>query len=305
MFYKLGKKLFKFINNSLHFLQILLVFLSFFVILYWVLQMAQISFIQPFAPFFQAIKNIIHLFYHRLITIDDVTVDFSLLVAVFIFLFIVWFLKIFIDWFEFVEKEYDKFFSKLRKKEEAFLNKQLEEENVKRECNNNKFIILIKFYTSNLLLDSFYNRDVTEGVEEKEKEILSDFIKEIKEKIKCEERTIGKNLLLYFDDINDFDDIFSRIDKIILILKEKYRTQNWGLTALVCIDIYEDASKIPIKVKKLETLSQLDLADETVCLASFRQRYLLQKNSRYYIEGKGVYQIESSSEELFCLKSLR
>lgn len=305
MFYKIGKKVFKFINNFLHFLQIILVFLSFFVILYWILQIAQVSFIQPFAPFFETIKNITNLFYNRVVTINNVTVDFSFLVAVFLILSIAWFMKILIEWFDFLEQKFDKLFCLLKKKEEVIFNNMLEKESLMQEYSNNKFIILINFYAINLLQDSFFSRDIHVGVKEKESEFLSAFIKEVNEKLKCEQRKTEKGLFLYFDNFNNIDNIIYSIEVIITDLKNKYAAEKWKITSLVCIEPYAATKEIPVKTKNLEILSQLEIRDEIICMSPFKQRYLLQKNPKYFIEGKGIYKISELTEEVFCIKSLR
>ncbi len=103
-----------------------LVFLSFFVTLYWLLQLGQVQFIEYFAPFFEAIKNITHLFYQRNVTVDFATIDFSFLIATFIFLIIAWVLNFAVEGIEILEEQYDFYCAGIRKKNEELFNIGLE-----------------------------------------------------------------------------------------------------------------------------------------------------------------------------------
>lgn len=304
MFYKLGKKFFNLCIDFLKFIQVSLVFLSFFVILYWLLQLGGATFIGPIAPFFEQIRNITHLFYSRIVTMDQITVDFSFLIATFAFLFIAWILKFVINIIESIEDKYDAIYKYLKNRAEELFNFGLEQQYLIQERKNNKFLMLVRLNAVDMTKDSFFNRNVNVGVEEKQKNILEDFASSFDENIKCKKRFFDKDILLYFNNFNDIDRVLSHTQNIIVSIKHKYWAEKWDITSFVSVETYLNVKEVPSKIDKLIMLVNLGLKDKIACLATFKQRYLLIKYPKYTIEEKGVYKI-NGNEEVFCIKSLK
>ncbi|MFA7659227.1 MAG: hypothetical protein WCY19_07320 [Candidatus Gastranaerophilaceae bacterium] len=303
MFYKLGKKLFLFFVNFLKFIQVLLVFLSFFIILYWLFQLGEATFIKPFAPFFEGIKNIVHIFYFRTVKVDEIAIDFSFLIATFVLLFIVWGLRFVIEDVDLIEKKYDSIYNFLKKKVESIFNLTLEQQYLISEHKNNNFLILVKFTALNLSKDSFFNKDAAVGIEEKQREILADFSKIIAEKLQPQRRTLEDGLLLYFENFQKVDGVILDIEKVILNLKNRYYDKKFRVNFLISIETYSKNNEITEKLKTLLMLNKLGLKDKIICLSTFKQRYSLVKNPRYFVESLGIYEIKKD-EEVFCIKSL-
>lgn len=304
MFYKLGKKLFEFFVNLLHFVQVTLIFLSFFTILYWLLQLGGVTFIQPFAPFFEMIKNITHLFYSRTVKIDEVTIDFSFLIATFIFLLIVWGLKFVIEYVDFFEKKYDSIHKYLKNRREELFNFNLHRQNFTDEYKYNNFLIFIKFSAINLSKDSFFSRDINIGVEQKQEEILKDFSYTIEEMFKCQKKDLKGGILLYFNGFNNVDRVLYVFKDIMSTLKHKYNSQKWQVNYFSVVEIYAKSEEITPKIEKLTKLSELALKDKIVCLAAFKQRYSLSESPKHYMEGRGIYRLGDTEEEIFCIEDL-
>ena len=303
MFYKLGKKIFHFVNDALNFTQIILIFLSFATILYWLLQLSGVTFIQPVAPFFESIKTFTHLFYNRTVSIGDgPAIDFSFLVVTFLMLSIVWGLRFVIEFVQFAENKYDLFYNSFKKKSEKLFNIKLEQSYLAQEYKNNKFLILINFCAINLTKDSFYNKNVSAEAEEKQKVILTDFSQSFSEEIKCPKKILQNSLLLYFEDINEIDKTLICLENVVKILKHKYNAQQWQIDSIICIETYAEEKEIMSKVENLMTLLKLNLKGKITCLATFKQRYSLIKNPKYITEEQGIYKIDEGEEEVFCLK---
>lgn len=301
MLYKIGKKFFNLFINLLHSVQIVLIFLSFFTIFYWLLQLGGATFIEPFAPFFEWIKNITHLFYNRTVTVENVTVDFSFLIATFVFLLIVLGLKLVIQYIKILEEKYDYIYHQFKKKAENLFNLELEQEYLTKESKINNFLLLIRFSAENKSKDKFFDKDADVGVEEKQKQVLEEFSKIIEEKLNCQKRFVYEGLLLYFNNFNDIDKVLSTIEKKIMVLKQKYLTEHWVVNSIISADVYANVSEISLKTEKLILLNKLDLKDKIVCLATFKQRYSLIENPQHLIEEQGVYKI-IKNDDVFCIK---
>lgn len=301
MFYKLGKKFFHLLIDFIRLVQVVLIFLSFFIILYWILQLAGATFIEPFAPFFEGIKSITHIFYNRTVKVDTITIDFSFLVATFAVLLFAWGLKFVVECIEFAEKKYDSIYKYFKKKSEDLFNKGLERQYLMQEHKNNKFLLLIKFSAVNLSKDKFFNKDAEIKVEEKEIEILEDFSNNLEDILTCEKSFLNEELLLNFDDFDDVDEVLLFIENIMKKLKRKYEAEQWKINFLASTEVYANAKEIMPRTEKLMKLIKLDLRDKIVCLATFKQRYSLIKSPKYVIEEQGVYKI-SGNEDVFCIK---
>lgn len=303
MFYKIGKKIFLSVRNILHFTQIVLIFLAFATVLYWLFELGGATFIQPVAPFFEAIKGFTHLFYQRTVSVEgSPMIDFSFLIITFVMIGIVWGLKYVIEAIEEAESKYDSIYNALKKKAEKLFNLTLEQNVVLNECKNNKFLILVGFKAKDLTKDSYYNKDANVEVEGKEKTILADFVKTFESEMGCQVRILQDSALLYFNNINTVDKVLYNFEKSCIAIKEKYKHLQWKVDTLASIETYSSENEIMSKVKRLMTLIKLNMQNEIACLSTFKQRYALIENAKLQAENQGVYKIENGDEEVFCLK---
>lgn len=315
MFYKLIKFSFKCFINYLQFIQVLLVFFSLFIILYWVLQLAGLTFLQPFDLFFTLLKNIIHLFYNRTVQINNISIDFSFLIAVFILLIIAWGIKFIVDFVNYLEKKFDSIYKTFKQKNENQFNIDLEKQYLVHESRNNKFLILINFHAEDLSKDRFYTRDTgTDLREEKQNMILEDFFENLEGNLDCQSKFLNNkflndkllkgNLLLDFNNFDDINSILSDIENIMKALKIKYSKELWKINYLMSVEPYAEQREVPQKTERLKVLNGLGLKDKIICLSAFKQRYSLIKKAKYDFEAQGIYKIKEN-EEIFCLKSIK
>ena len=286
------------------FLQVVLVFLSFFIILYWLFQLGGAAFIKPFAPFFDGIKNFVHIFYSRVVTIDNESIDFSFLIATFVILFIVWCLKFVIEDIDMIEQRYDSTYKILKQKAEKLFNFTLEQQSIVEEHRNNYYMILIKFNIMNLVKENFYSKNSGFNIEEKQKEILAVFTQNIDKVVQCSKKTLNNEILLSFNGFKNVDNTLYEITNAIADIKNKYATNNLQINYLMGIDTYSESEEAIEKLKKLVILTKLGFKDKVICLATFKRRYSLLYKPKYLIESVGIYKI-NRDEEVFCIKSLK
>ncbi len=300
---KIGKKLFKLLSDLLSFIQITLIFLSLFTIFYWIFQIAGLKFIEPVAPLFESIKETTHIFYQRTVNFGDAVVDFSFLVAALFMIFCSWLINFIIEYIELTEKKYDKLTLKIKKKKEEAFNAQLEKEYLMESNKNNKFLVLIKINPTNMTKDKFYNRNLDEGVKEKEKEVLFNLLEIIDEDFNCKKNIIENSVLLVFNDFNVIDKVLQSIESILAEIKNKYLEEKWGIEYSVSIDVFENETEIDSKIIKLNKLIKLGLINEIVCLSSFNEKYSSMRFRKYSLTSEGSYQMGEGNEEVFCMKS--
>lgn len=292
----LGKKIFKLTYDLLRFIQICLIFLSLFVIAYWFLSIAGTPIIQPVAPFFEGIKNLVHLFYNRPVAIDKAVLDFSLIVAAIIFLLFVLGIKFVIEFIEIAEEKYDVVYKTYKKHTEKVFNAQLEKEYLEQEARNNKTIALVKFKASGASSDAD-----TEG---KVKEILFDFFEILDEDIDCKKEITENTIFLYFNDYNNIDRFVTSLETILKGIKAKYYEDKWQVNYNIGIDVYAEAQEIEAKKDSLKKLVKIGLDNKIACLATFKHRYLMTKVTKYTFVEEGYYNI-IKNDEVFSLKPLK
>lgn len=285
-------------------MQVSLVFLSFFINVYWVLDIAGADFIQPFAPFFESIKSFIHLFYNRTVQVDQVYIDFSFLLATFIILLIAQSLKFLAEIIENINKKYDSLYYFTKRKAEEQFNVKLEKEYLSKEQKINKFLFLIKFKASNISEDKLFNKEAGLGSEKKEEEVLQDFLTNFIRNLKCEKKLLNERLLLYFDNFNDIDKILFSIETSIEFLKKKYIEENWQVSFFAGLEVYDRKEEVALVAKKLATLLKLDLKDKIICLSSLKLRYSLLQKPKHNIQSQGNYKI-MQNEEVFYIENLK
>lgn len=305
MLYKLGKKLFEFIVNFLKFFQVALIFLAFFVILYWLLQLGGATYLTPVAPFFEGIKDFTHIFYTRTIEVEGTVIDFSFLIAALAILVIVWGLKFIIEDIVIVEEKYDSFYRAFKQKAEKLFNVGLEQQYMIHEHRNNKFMLYVKLNAVNLARDSMFHKDSLSGVEEKEQEILAEFVKILEDEFKFQKRFMRDGFLMYFNKFDEIDSVVYHIENIVLDIRAKCLAEKWQIRFYLSVEPYSDDKEIMEKAKNLFALVKLGLSGEIVSMGTLKQRYALMKNPKCVIEGKGVYKVDVGEEEVFCIKTLK
>lgn len=303
MFYDVGKKIFYLLINSVRFVQVTLVFLAFFVTLYWIFQIAGATFLTPVAPFFESIKSTVHFFYDRTVTIDQVSIDFSFLLASFICLIIAHLLKFLAEWLEKVEKKFDEMHEYLRQQVENSFNKNLEKQHVAQEKRNSKFLMIVQFNLKNLSRDKFFHHDLNEGMDEKQKEVLQDFSEIFGKEFVTKKDFINEGLLLYLSNFENMERLVAEFAKCISIIQQKQREQNWQVNYIAAIDVYATVGEVTQKFKKLIMLMNLGLKNKITCLSTFKQRYLIEKNPVYTVEAYGTYKLYDY-EDIYVIENL-
>jgi len=304
LFYKVGKNSFKIFINCIQFLRVYLIFLAFGTTLYWFLQLASPGSMTFFAPFFDPIKDFTHLFYNRVVTVDEVTIDFSFLVASLVMILVSWMLTYLVDHIEFTEKKYDALCRILKQKAEHLFNKNLEEEYHSKEHQNNKVLILIKFVALNAGKSALYNKDLEVGVEEKQTEALRKFQQLFTTTVKCQTKMVDNSLLIAFTPFSQVDAALFEMETIIKDLKKKFKEEKWQVEPVISVETYAKETEVAPRVTSLKKLHKLALKNEIACLSSFRQRYSLMTNQKYNVAGKGIYKIRDKEETVFCIERI-
>lgn len=300
MFYKLTKKFFEILINTIQITRVVFVFWCFFIILYWILQIAQVKFIENFAMFFEPLKDFVHAFYNKDVVIDKISVDFSFLYATFFILLMAWGLKYFAEFIERTEEKYDQMHNFIREKSEEVFNLKLNLENKNIETQNKNFLILTSFCAKNLKKDSFFDKNADVGSEEKEKIFANLFFSNLAQSLSFQKRELGKNILMYFNTFENVDKAIINFEDTFKKMKSDFKEQGWLIDFLACIEPYSHAEEIKEKLSLMEKLMNLELKNEVICLSSFKQRYSIISKPHYILSCKGVYDIKGF-QEVFCL----
>ncbi len=300
MFYNLGKKFFEIFINLIQSVRVFLVFWCFFIILYWILQIANVPFIQNVAVLFEPIKDVVHIFYNKDVVINQISVDFSFLYATFFILLFAWGLKFFAEFIENTGEKYEEIHDFIKEKTETVLNMQLDVENKLSESKKKKFIILASFYAKNLKKDSFFDRNTDEGTEQKEQLAINLFCSNLAKSVNFQQRTANNNILMYFNNFNTIDKVFINFEKTFEKLKSDFKEQGWSIDFTASVETYFEQGEIKEKISLMEKLIKLDIKNEILCLSSFKQRYLIIDKPEYELSCKGIYNIDGQ-QEVFCL----
>lgn len=280
-----------------------LVFLSFFVILYWLLQLGKVEFIQTFAPVFEAIKNAVHLFYQRNVVVDEATIDFSFLIATFIFLITAWVINFAVEGVEKLEEKYDDIHIEFKKRTEDVFNYTLAKEQELNEYRNNKFLILINFTLINIDKDKFYHRNTNEGMDEKRMAVLLDFLLNLDKNVLDQTTLFEGGILLNFQKFNEIENTIAYISNYMTQFRLKYKGFKIQVNFVTGIDTYANKKEIKDKANNLKLLLKLNAQNEILCLSSFKNRYSLIGNPMFNIENMGIYKLKGFEEEIFCIKN--
>lgn len=266
--------------------------------------MAAFPLSQPFAPFFEGLRNIVHLFYNKGITTDTNSVDFSFLIATIIFLLTALAIKFAIEFIEIFERKYELLQDSQRLRAEKRFNEELEREYLETEVKNNKIIVLIELTSSSASRGNLYNKEQPEDAEKKTKEILFELFEILDEDINCKKEIFNNGILLYYDNYSSIDTFITLLRSILKGLKNKYYEDKWIIKYACSIDVYADRAEVETKKEVLKKLVRIKAEDKIVCLSNFMHRYSLVKNPKFSFSTEGFYKIKEN-EEVFSLEDLK
>lgn len=290
----------------MEFIRVFLVFLAFFTLVYWFMQLWGFPFTGWAYFVFEGIKNFVHIYYHRVVTTDEATVDFSFLIAALSMLFISWMLKPAVEQVKFAEEKYDSFYRRMRQREEEIYNSMLEAQNKLEIARTNKFLILLTFMPVNMAKNALYDKDVRIGVDEKKKEVCLEILDLLSKKLRCKQVVSNNDILLNFEDFESINHILDYLNETIVSLRQKYRNEKWQIDYIMGAEVYSTQDELAQKIKNLNMLTRLNFKNEAVCLASFCQRYTIIREQKYDIEGKGIFRLPDGKDtEVFSIKILR
>lgn len=302
MFYKIGKQTFKILGDFLGLMQVTLVFFSFFTVLYWLLLLAKVPFVDKFTPFFNSILDFVHTFYNRTVTTEEATVDFSFLIFAFLLLGITWGLKFVVEAVRKIEEKYDTIYKEMKKQAESLFNLNLERSYTSLENKNKKFLVLIKFCAEDAEREMSYKAKPQEEIDLKQKSAMEEFAKTYSSAEQIQKKLVENSLLLCFNNFQKIDFVLTEIERNIENFKIKYRREKWEMISFVGLETYSNEGEIIEKYKKMRFLVKLNLRNRMVCLGTFKQRYLLVKDPKYFLDCKGVYMLDGQDEEVYSIK---
>ena len=302
MLHKIGKKSFEILKNLINLARVVLVFFTFFMIAYWIFEIAGSPLIAGLTPFFDSVKGFVHLFYNRTTTVETVQLDYSFLVLGIALLLIVWVLKFVVELIEDIEKKYDSYYKSFKNKTEELFNINLERNYISAEHKNNNFAVIVKFSARNLAKDNFYDLDTQEGAEERQKKTLGEFLERASKNLVFEKKVFGDGVILYFTKVKNIDKLLTQITENIEKIITKNNEEKWEVAFLAAIETYSNENEVMDKCRNLIMLIKLNLKNEILCLSTFKQRYSLVPNPLFCTEAKGVYTIHAE-EDVFCIKN--
>lgn len=295
MFYKIIKKSFELIINVIYILQITLVFLAFFSVIYWILKLAQAPFVVHFAPFFEGINSFVHLFYNRTVEYEEATVDFSFIIASLLMIGTAWVLSLVKGVVKTIEEHFDVAAANLKSKKEASFNKKLESHHVHQEKKNKKFVIMVNMDAVDLSKDSFFNKIDPEDEMKIAKQGLRELCVNLSTALKFTTKVTDNGVLLLFDNFDDIDEILSEYENIVDKLRDKHKRQRRQLSVYTAFELVQSTDIYRIMLN----LVNLKLENEIICMAPFKNRYTLIKKPQYLIDSKGIYKINGAEESVY------
>lgn len=297
MLYKIGKKLFSLLLDGINLLRVSMVFLSFFTIIYWLISLEQPQSVSFFSPFFNSVLDFVHLFYQRRVVLDEKTVvDYSFLIFSIMLLIGVWALKFAIEFIENLELSYDELYLKSKKIIQEAFNIELEAQSTIKTNEKRKFIALISFLAQEKDLELSYNAKTEEEIQEVQQEILNSFTKNCISETKFQKKLRENYLILYFEGLENLDEIFFELNKKFNDLKWVYAKENWDVFSLCAVESYETETEIAKKYEILKLLINSKYKNKIVCTSNFKHQYLQLNKAAHYLHSRGVFDLGGTTE---------
>lgn len=286
-FYILKKRMYLALQIIVSFLQIILFLTIFSVSLYWFFELLNlhiIDFMQPVADF---VRRFTKLFYKRMIEVNGVSVDGSILMFDMIAIILIFAAA----WLNtFLKKEINKIdiiFDKLVSDEEDAFNKQLQTDYESSVLKKHNIGILISYSLKNIMGNSFWSekQEVSTSNAKVDKYIYSVLSRLPEGKI----AKTGSQFLFWYKDFEKIDFLLRHLNTMFIQIEEFLIKNQMQLTTYVAVHPFDDETDVKEVFTMLNRLLSLKIPDEIVCIGEFKLRYEFLKEKKYTIHIMGDY----------------
>ncbi|MCI1274337.1 MAG: hypothetical protein LKG27_07905 [Clostridiaceae bacterium] len=301
--YNILKKSSKLLINLILIVQIILLILIFLTAGYWFCNAAGINFLAFVQPLAAHITSFVHSFYHQQAQVGEQSFDGSILLFdILAFIVIIFLSKLKIE----INKYQDDIDVKIRNtqlKLEQDFNKQLERETKSKLNKFNNYAILIKIELKNCKVNNAWGE--VQNIDEagRENQIFRSLNTCLNTFNNIKTAKTGNKYLILADKFNTFDKIMTIVVNELATLKLAQRKERWIMDATTAVATYRNSGNNEVKnvYNDLQTLIDLDLKGEAICLGNFSMRYEMSDNSEFIIEKKGHYDINDNDISVWKL----
>lgn len=286
-FYSLQKKMYLALQIIVSVFQIILFLTIFSVSLYWFFELLNlhiIDFMQPVADF---VRGFIKLFYKRMIEVNGVSVDGSILLFDIIALILIFVLSQLNAFFKKEINKIDIIFDKQVSDEEAAFNKQLQTDYESSILKNHNIGILVSYSLKNIMGNSFWENNTQEYSSN------ADVDKQIYLLLSklpgCKVSKSGSQFLLLHNDFEKADFLLYYVNALFAQIDEYVLKRQLSLTTYAAIHPFDDETDVKEVFTLLNRLLSLKIPDEIVCIGEFKLRYEFLKEKKCAIQIMGDY----------------
>lgn len=275
-------KFFNFLKNSAHFLKVIVMFSFFMFFIFWMQNIigANWSFLNFIKPYFNFFLNIGTNILNGKIQVLNTYVEYKYLAVIIIFIALYILAHILYLAIEKLEDIYDDSRRIIKEKQEASMNKALQETISMNEKKLKQYKIYIAISVKKNFAHSKYNINL-----EEESKNLNKFIIE-----KTSVNPIFHNEGFLYSFSN-----FESIDKVLDIFKKILNTES-PLNYYICVQIY-GANQIK-ENQELENLIAIKIPNKIIMMADTSYRYNFNSTQKYKTGQFGIYQKNGESFEV-------
>ena len=286
------RKICNFLNQSLVFVQIILIFIIFIVSLYWFLELIGKSMLSFMDPFISSIKATMQLYFAEDLKKGQAGLDGSLFIFIAMLgvtLYIMSQVKTFL---KYRVKVLDKQLVIKRQEEEIKFNKELKADAKRQIMKYKNVALLIHINLKTLLKDVYQTHNDVKHVDKKQEEIVIVALFNMLKKLpNCSFAKDGRVLIVSSKDVEAVDTILLTVSNAIDTLKAQLKPRKLTLSYNIAVDVFPDTVQLKDIYADLKTLLQLNMPNEILCYGNFCNRYEHIKSPQFEAYLKGTYDI--------------
>lgn len=286
------RKICNFLNQSLVFVQIILIFIIFIVSLYWFLELIGNDMLSFMDSIITSIKSMMQYYFAEDLKKGQAGLDGSLFVFITllgIVLYVIAQVKAFLKC---RIKVLDKQIVIKREEEEAKFNKELKADAKRQIMKYKNVVLLIHINLKTLLRDVYQTHNDVKHVDKKQEEIVIVALFNMLKKLpNCSFAKDGRVLIVSSKDVEVVDTILLTVTTAIETLKAQLKPRKLTLSYNIAVDVFPDTVQLKDVYADLKTLLQLNMPNEILCYGNFCNRYEHIKSPQFEAYLKGTYDI--------------
>lgn len=301
---KLNNGIFSLLKKLAGFLQVWTMIYAFLTLFYWLLRVSDVEPIPFIDGLFTPVWDFVSIFYHYNSNINGETINFTGVVAAFIFIGVSNLFRVSQEYITTIDKS-------IKAKIKNFESNK--EKNVVTLQNNRKikenFVFLLEIKLTNISNFIQEGRLSTEEMGKLKTKFYEALLGNINENKVGQKGFYKKKLFIIYKDFEYIDNFVFYTRETLNSLAKEFTKPSLKIDFLIALSTLNSVEELSYELNQLDTIICLDIKNEFTTTANFKNTYETLTKKQFKLTSKGIYNLSknlhvSNNQEIYNIREL-